>query len=80
MKWWLIVGGTVVGAALVASQCASRCRRVDIEQKIERMPDNAPRKWMFSNIGAIRENTDRILELLEREGSITADDAARAAA
>lgn len=80
MKRWLIVGGTVVGAALVARQCASRCGRLDIERKIERMPDNAPRKWMFSNIGAIRENTDRILELLERESSITADDAARAAA
>jgi hypothetical protein len=80
MKRWLIVGGTVVGAALVARQCASRCGRLDIEQKIERMPDNAPRKWMFSNIGAIRENTDRILELLERESSNTADDAARTAA
>ena len=29
------------------------------------MPDNAPRKWMFCNITAIRENTGRILELLE---------------
>jgi hypothetical protein len=29
------------------------------------MPDNAPPKWMFRNITAIRENTDRILELLE---------------
>ncbi len=80
MKRWLIVGGTIVGAALVARQCASRCGRFDVERKIERMPDNAPRKWMFSNIGAIRENTDRILELLERESSITADDAARTAA
>ncbi len=32
---------------------------------LERMPDTAPPKWMFRNIGAIRENTDRILELLE---------------
>ena len=29
------------------------------------MPDNAPPKWMFRNITAIRENTDRILQLLE---------------
>ncbi len=29
------------------------------------MPDNAPPKWVFRNITAIRENTDRILELLE---------------
>ena len=26
------------------------------------MPDNAPPKWMFRNITAIRENTDRILD------------------
>ena len=29
------------------------------------MPDNAPPKWAFQNISAIRENTDRILELLD---------------
>jgi hypothetical protein len=29
------------------------------------MPDNAPPKWMCRNITAIRENTDRILGLLE---------------
>jgi hypothetical protein len=32
-----------------------------------RRADNAPPKWAFNNISAIRENTDRILELLERE-------------
>jgi hypothetical protein len=32
------------------------------------MPDTAPPKWMFLNITAIRENTERILERLgERE-------------
>jgi hypothetical protein len=31
------------------------------------MPENAPPKWIFRNISAIRENTDRILQLLERE-------------
>jgi hypothetical protein len=34
---------------------------------IERMPDNAPPKWMFHNITAIRDNTERILQLLEEE-------------
>ena len=29
------------------------------------MPETAPPKWMFTNITAIRENTERILELLE---------------
>jgi hypothetical protein len=39
---------------------------------IERMPDDAPPKWMFNNITAIREQTtaiseqnERIVELLE---------------
>ena len=31
------------------------------------MPDNAPPKWIFTNVTAIRENTERILELLERQ-------------
>ena len=31
------------------------------------MPDNAPPKWVFRNIVAIRSNTDRILELLEQD-------------
>ena len=34
---------------------------------IERMPENAPPKWMFRNINAIRDNTERILKLLEAE-------------
>ena len=38
---------------------------IDWEKRFEAMPDNAPPKWMFRNITAIRENTDRILELLE---------------
>ena len=33
----------------------------------ENMPDDAPPKWMFRNIAAIRENTDRILEILDRD-------------
>ena len=37
------------------------------ERFIERMPENAPPKWAFRNITAIRENTDRILELLDRQ-------------
>lgn len=67
----LIVGGAVLGVALLARRCASRCGRFDFEKLIERMPDNAPPKWMFRNISAIRENTDRILQVLE-SGRISA--------
>jgi hypothetical protein len=31
------------------------------------MPENAPPKWIFRNISAIRENTERILQVLESE-------------
>ena len=40
---------------------------MDWEKRLERMPENAPPKWMFRNITAIRENTDQILELLDRD-------------
>ena len=38
---------------------------IDWEERLEAMPGNAPPKWMFRNITAIRENTERILQLLE---------------
>lgn len=54
---------------------------------IQRMPENAPPKWMFRNISAIRKytergrrNTERILELLESERAEAADRPTRAAA
>ena len=43
MKKQLIIGGTVVGAVLLARRCAScAAEQFDFEQMIERMPDNAP--------------------------------------
>ena len=67
MKKLLIVGGALVGIALLARRRASSWSGVDLERLIERMPENAPPKWMFRNITATRENTERILELLEQE-------------
>lgn len=52
----------VIGAALVAVRFLVRSGRVSPERLLERMPDDAPPKWMFRNIEAIRENTDRILD------------------
>ena len=65
MKKLLIVGGVAIGAAFLARRCASSCGRLDFERLVERMPENAPPKWMFRNISAIRENTERILQQLE---------------
>ena len=67
MKKLVIVGAAVTGAALLARNCAAGCSRMDFGKLIERMPEDAPPKWVFRNITAIRQNTERILELLERE-------------
>jgi hypothetical protein len=67
MKKLLIVGGAVTGAAFLAKRFASSSGGPDFERWVERMPENAPPKWIFRNITAIRENTERILQLLERE-------------
>jgi hypothetical protein len=45
---------------------APKMGNVDWEQKFARMPDNAPPKRMFRNISEIHDNTDRIIELLEK--------------
>jgi hypothetical protein len=66
-KRLLMSGAAVAGAALLAKRLASRSRGLDFGRLFERMPENAPPKLMFRNISAIRENTDRILQLLESE-------------
>jgi hypothetical protein len=53
------------GLGVLARRFAPKMGNIDWEKRFEAMPDNAPPKWMFRNITAIRENTDRILELLE---------------
>jgi hypothetical protein len=66
-KRLLMSGAAVAGAALLAKRLASRSRGLDFGRLFERMPENAPPKLMFRNISAIRENTERILQLLESE-------------
>lgn len=67
MKKALIIGGAVAGAVVLAKRFASKLQDIDWEQRIAAMPDTAPPKWMFTNSKAIRDNSDRILELLEQE-------------
>ena len=66
-KKLLISGAAVTGAALLAKRLASRSSGLDIGRLFDRMPENAPPKLMFRNISATRENTERILRLLESE-------------
>jgi len=64
----LLVGIAIVaGAVVLAKRQALSRDGFDIETFVERMPDNAPPKWAYKNITAIRENTDRILELLDSQ-------------
>ena len=65
MKKVVAVAAVLVVLGVLARRFGPKMPAIDWEQKIEAMPDNAPPKWMFRNITAIRENTDRILRLLE---------------
>ena len=73
----LLIGIAIIaGAVVLAKRQALSRDGFDIEKFIERMPDNAPPKWAYNNISAIRENTDRILELLENQPKADTGEAA----
>jgi hypothetical protein len=76
MKKVLAVAAVLVGLGVLARRLGPKMPAIDWEKRLEAMPDNAPPKWMFSNISAIRENTDRILKLLESGRSEPAGQAA----
>jgi hypothetical protein len=67
MKKVLAFAGMFVGLGVLAKLLGPRMQNVDWEKRFEAMPDNAPPKWFFRNITAIRENTERILAVLERD-------------
>ncbi len=73
----LLLVAAMAGLAAAAKRLGPPRGGIDWEKRFERMPDNAPPKWMFNNIKAIRQNTDRILELLERS-KVTTSEAAPA--
>jgi hypothetical protein len=65
MRKLIIVAAALIGVVAVVQRLASRMRDFDLGEAIVAMPDNAPPKWVFNNVTAIRENTERILALLE---------------
>ena len=65
MKKAFIAAAVIVGLGVLARRLGPKMSAIDWEKRLEAMPDSAPPKWMFRNITAIRENTDRILQLLE---------------
>lgn len=80
MKRSVMVGAAVLGAAVWVRRVARGCGGFDFEKMIERMPEDAPPRWMFRNISAIRANSERILELLEAEHAPPAGERVRTAA
>ena len=64
MKKAIVFAVAAVGLVVVAKRFAPKMESIDWEARFERLPDNSPPKWMFNNIRAIHENTDRILEVL----------------
>lgn len=75
MRRALVVATMLAGLGGLGRMLASRLPTIDWEKRFEALPDNAPPKWMFRNITAIRENTERILRLLESERSGTGQSA-----
>ena len=74
MKKVLAIAAVLAVLGVLARRFGPKMPAIDWEKKLEAMPDNVPPKWMFRNITAIRENTDRILQLLESGQPETARD------
>jgi hypothetical protein len=68
MKLAWVIAAVVVGVVLLARALGSGVGRTDIGERIAAMPDTSPPKWIYTNVTAIRANTDRILALLEEQG------------
>ncbi len=69
MKKVLAVAAVLAVLGVLARRFGPKMPAIDWEKRLDAMPDNAPPKWMFRNITAIRENTDRILQLMESDRS-----------
>jgi len=67
MKKASVIVATVAGGALLARALGSRVGKTDFAARIAAMPDTAPPKWIFTNVTAIRANTERILALLDEQ-------------
>jgi hypothetical protein len=67
MKKAVAVVAVVIGLAALGRRLSHNMQPFDWEKAFDRLPDNSPPKWMFRNISAIRQNTERVLDLLERE-------------
>ena len=69
MKKVPAVAAVLAGLGVLARCPGPKMPAIDWEKRLGAMPGNAPPKWMFRTITAIRENTERILQLLESRDS-----------
>lgn len=65
MKKALLIAAALAARGVLANRFGPKLRDIDWEKRFEALPDNAPPKWMFRNVIAIHETTDKILKLLE---------------
>jgi len=61
-----MVAGVLLFVRLVVPRLGER-----MERMFDEAPEDFPPKWMYVNITAIRENTERLLEALVPEGAET---------
>jgi hypothetical protein len=74
MKKAWVIAAMVAGGALLAKALGSGVGKTDIGERIAAMPDTSPPKWIYTNVTAIRANTDRILALLEEQRLTSAEE------
>jgi hypothetical protein len=74
MKKAYVIVAMVAGGVLLAKALASKAGKTDFAERIAAMPDTSPPKWIFSNVTAIRANTERILALLDEQRPTSAGD------
>ena len=63
----LVKVGALAGAGILIMKLAGPRLGARMDRMFEDAPDDFPPKWMYLNITAIRENTERILEALTSE-------------
>ena len=67
MKKTWVIAAIVAGGALLVRALGSGVGKTDIGERIAAMPDTSPPKWIYTNVTAIRANTERILALLDEQ-------------
>ena len=59
--------GLILGGVMLFVRAAGPTVGEFMDRKFEEAPDDFPPKWMYLNITAIREQNERILQLLEEK-------------